>query len=96
MSKPPRVLGGLALGVGFLSAAIRRVERPVSAELMRFHRREQMTKLRAIVDTLARLRKLDNFTLRRRLRNSVLKIVLAIVNGVPLAVIESWKDYLVV
>ena len=32
---------------------MRRVERPVSADLMRFHRREQMTKLKAIVETLA-------------------------------------------
>jgi biofilm PGA synthesis N-glycosyltransferase PgaC len=62
MAKPPLVLGGLALGAGFLSAAIRRTNRPVSAELMRFHRREQMRKLRTILKTLAKLKKVDNFT----------------------------------
>jgi glycosyltransferase involved in cell wall biosynthesis len=62
IAKPPRLLGGLALGAGFLSAAVRRTKRPVSAELMRFHRREQMKKLRAIFRTLARLKKVDNFS----------------------------------
>jgi glycosyltransferase involved in cell wall biosynthesis len=62
IGKRPRVLGGLALGAGFLSAAIRRMKRPVSKELMRFHRREQMKKLKAIVKTLARLKKVDNFS----------------------------------
>ncbi len=62
IGKRPRIFGGLALGAGFLSAAIRRVKRPVSKELIRFHRREQMNKLRAIVKTLARLKKVDNFS----------------------------------
>ena len=66
IGKPPFVLGGLALGVGFLSAAIRRIERPISVELMRFHRREQMKKLKAILMTLARLKKVDNFTVLRQ------------------------------
>lgn len=64
MTKPPLVVGGLALGVGYLSAAIRRVERPVSPELTRFHRREQKAKLKAIVGTLALQKKVDNFSLR--------------------------------
>jgi hypothetical protein len=34
--------------------------------LMRFHRREQMTKLRAIFETLVLLKRLDNFSLRTR------------------------------
>ena len=89
MSKPPLVLGGLALGAGFLSAAMRRVERPVSADLMRFHRREQMTKLKAIVETLALLKKLDHFTLRTRPRNSVQGAILAIMTGAPLARLET-------
>ena len=33
---------------GYISAAIRRAERPVSLDLVRFRRREQMQRLRAI------------------------------------------------
>ena len=92
MSKPPFVLGGLALAAGFLSAAIRRIERPVSADLMRFHRREQKAKLRAIVETLALLKKLDNFTLRARPRDSLQSTILAMMAGAPLARIEALVD----
>ena len=54
---------GVALLAGYCSAAIRRIERPVSHELMRFHRREQINKLRAIFQTLLRFKKIDNFAL---------------------------------
>lgn len=46
MSTPPLVLGGLALGVGYCWAMMKRVERPVSRELISFHRREQMQRLK--------------------------------------------------
>jgi glycosyltransferase involved in cell wall biosynthesis len=58
-----RPVEGLALLTGYCSAAIRRIERPVSAELMRFHRREQTNKLKAILRSLLRFRKIDNFSL---------------------------------
>lgn len=61
--KPPYLIEGGALFAGYLWAWIRRVERPVSDELMRFHRREQMTKLMAILGSLIRLRRFDKFTL---------------------------------
>ena len=61
-AKRPLLMGGLALGVGFLSATIRRIPRAVSPELMRFHRQEQMKKLRAIVRTLLQLKKVDAFS----------------------------------
>src|SRR3954470_4202245 len=48
MTKPPVLVDGLALLSGYCWAAIRRVERSVTPELMRFHRCEQMKKLRAI------------------------------------------------
>jgi len=54
---------GLALLSGYCWGAIRRVERPVSSELMRFHRREQTNKLRAIFRGLLRFQKVDNFSL---------------------------------
>ncbi len=46
MTKRPFVLGGLALGAGYLWAAVRRSERPVSRELIAFHRQEQMQRLK--------------------------------------------------
>jgi biofilm PGA synthesis N-glycosyltransferase PgaC len=61
MTKKPVILGGVALLFGYCSAALQRVERPVSDELMRFHRREQMTKLRQILGSLLRFRKMDKF-----------------------------------
>jgi glycosyltransferase involved in cell wall biosynthesis len=60
-SKRPRVLGGAVLLGGYCWAAIKRAKRPVSRELMQFHRREQMQKLRAIFGALVRGRKIDNF-----------------------------------
>jgi hypothetical protein len=46
MTKRPFLLGGLALGAGYFWAWVRRVPRPVSAELLAFHRREQMQRLK--------------------------------------------------
>jgi hypothetical protein len=46
MTKPPYVVGGLALMAGYLSAGARRADRPVPRELVRFRRREQMHRLR--------------------------------------------------
>ncbi len=45
-TKKPFLVGGLALGAGYLWATVRRAERPVSRELMAFHRREQMERLK--------------------------------------------------
>jgi len=42
---PPRCIGGLALGAGYAWALVRRAQRPVSRELVEFHRREQMLRL---------------------------------------------------
>jgi glycosyltransferase involved in cell wall biosynthesis len=63
ITKKPYVAGGLALLFGYSWAALKRTERPVSVELMRFHRRDQMQKLKAILWSLARLKKADNFSL---------------------------------
>ena len=46
MSKKPYIIGGLLLFFGYNWAYISRVERPVSQELMEFHRREQMQRLK--------------------------------------------------
>jgi hypothetical protein len=53
MTMRPLVLGGLWLLAGYIWAAIRRVERPVSQELVALQRREQMHRL-------------ENFLLRKK------------------------------
>jgi len=60
-AKRPFLIGGLALLAGYCWAALRRTKRPISPELMGFHRREQMNKLRAIFGSLLRFKKLDSF-----------------------------------
>jgi poly-beta-1,6-N-acetyl-D-glucosamine synthase len=63
MKKRPYVLDGIALGLGYGSAAMRGLPRPVSKELMAFHRREQMRKLRVILKSLLTFKPINKFTL---------------------------------
>lgn len=63
MGKRPFITGGLALSAGYLAAAARRIDRPVCKDLMKFHRAEQLRKLRAIFASLLRFRRVDNFEL---------------------------------
>jgi biofilm PGA synthesis N-glycosyltransferase PgaC len=63
MTKRPVLLGGLFLLSGYVWAALRRVNRVVSPELMRLHRHEQMNKLRSVFRNLLRFKKIDNFSL---------------------------------
>jgi glycosyltransferase involved in cell wall biosynthesis len=46
MWRKPILLGGLFFIAGYCWAALQRIERPVSRELVAFHRREQMLRLR--------------------------------------------------
>ena len=46
MRKPPYVVGAMWLLAGYVSAAMRRAERPVGQELVAFRQREQMRRLR--------------------------------------------------
>jgi len=64
LTKKPYLLGGAALYVGYLSASLRQMERPVSEELMQFHRNEQMQKLKAILRSMFRLRRIDSFEIK--------------------------------
>jgi len=59
--KKPYLIGGLALLGGYVWAAIKRVKRPISPELVRFNRAEQMKKLKAILFSVFRIKKVDNF-----------------------------------
>jgi biofilm PGA synthesis N-glycosyltransferase PgaC len=62
-AKPPILSAGLALFAGYTWAALRRMKRAVSPELMQFHRRDQMRKLRTILRSLFKFRKVDAFRL---------------------------------
>ncbi|MCI0540289.1 MAG: glycosyltransferase family 2 protein [Verrucomicrobiales bacterium] len=70
MGKKPYGVGGMALMLGYVWASIRRVKRPVSREMIRFHRREQMQKLRTIIGLFFRLKRVDSFTLAVRQRQT--------------------------
>jgi hypothetical protein len=63
MTKPPFFIEGFALFLGYCWAAVRRINRPVSRELMQFHRRNQMEKLRTIFRRLIGFKKVDSFSL---------------------------------
>lgn len=49
MTKKPYLLGGLCLLLGYLSCWMMQVERPISEELLRFHRAEQTVRMRRLV-----------------------------------------------
>jgi glycosyltransferase involved in cell wall biosynthesis len=61
MTKKPFVVGGLALLSGYCWAGVRRVQRPVSPELVRFHRDEQKKRLRSIFRSLLTFKKVERF-----------------------------------
>src|SRR5207302_3665932 len=60
-TKRPYLLGGMALCLGYMWAFLRQMERPVSNELMRFHRREQMLKLKIILKSIMKFKRVDSF-----------------------------------
>lgn len=60
-SKQPCLVGGAALGLGYCWAFLKRTPRPVSRELMAFHRKEQMAKLRAILKSVLTFKSVDSF-----------------------------------
>jgi poly-beta-1,6-N-acetyl-D-glucosamine synthase len=47
MGQKPYLVRGMVIGAGYVWSWLRGAERPVSPELIRFHRREQMQRLRA-------------------------------------------------
>lgn len=65
LAKQPFIVGGLALGLGYCWACLRRAPRSVSRDLMAFHRKEQMSKLQAIFKSFVRFQSVDNFSLQR-------------------------------
>jgi hypothetical protein len=63
LMKRPYLLGGMALFAGYFSGVLTREPRVVSDDLMHFHRREQMLKLKAILRSVLTFRKIDSFGL---------------------------------
>ncbi|HXN19320.1 MAG TPA: glycosyltransferase family 2 protein [Candidatus Binatus sp.] len=64
VTRKPYLIGGIALYSGYLSAFLRRMNRAVSDELMRFHRKEQMSKLKIIFRSMFRLKRIDSFEIK--------------------------------
>ena len=65
-TKRPYIVDGLALGLGYCYAFVRRTPRPVSDELMAFHRKEQMEKLKTILKSKMRMKRVDNFDVEQK------------------------------
>ena len=63
-TKKPYLIGALALYSGYLSAFARQMKRPVSNDLMKFHRKEEMSKLRTIFWSMFRFKRIDNFEVK--------------------------------
>ena len=61
LTQPPFVLNGLALGLGYAWAVVRRIPKPVSKELTAFHRKEQMRKLSGVLKSLVTFKSIDKF-----------------------------------
>lgn len=61
LKKKPYLTGGLALGLGYVWAMLRRIKRPISKDLIRFQRKEQMQKLRAILKSVVTFKPIDSF-----------------------------------
>jgi glycosyltransferase involved in cell wall biosynthesis len=60
-TKQPYVIGGITLGLGYCWAFLRRMPRPVSRDLMSFHREEQLVKLKHILKSALRFKRVDSF-----------------------------------
>jgi glycosyltransferase involved in cell wall biosynthesis len=63
LTKPPFAVGSLALMLGYAWALVRRKKRPITAELVQFRRREDMTKFSRMIGSVLRGKKVDKFYL---------------------------------
>lgn len=57
MAKKPFLIGGLALWLGYMWGILTIRERPVSKDLVKFYRKEQMTRLKLIITNIIGLKK---------------------------------------
>jgi len=63
ITKKPYVLAGAALFLGYFGAYLKHDQRPVSDELMKFHRNEQMRRLKKILMAVCTFKRIDKFEL---------------------------------
>lgn len=63
MAKKPYVIAGVALFWGYFQAYLKHDQRPVSDELMKFHRKDQMRMLKKILLSAITLKPVDKFEL---------------------------------
>jgi glycosyltransferase involved in cell wall biosynthesis len=63
MAKRPYVYGGIILFSGYLWASISRMNRPISKELIRFHRKEEMQTLSTIFKMILKRKKIKSYAL---------------------------------
>lgn len=61
ITKRPYLIGGIALALGYWWALLRQIERPISDTLMKFHRKEQMLKLKIILKSILKFKRVDSF-----------------------------------
>ena len=59
--RKPVFIGSVGLFWGYCWAWMRQIKRPVTPEMIRFHRGEQMRRLRSIVGSVLRMQKVDSF-----------------------------------
>ena len=64
MVKKPYIVDGLAIGCGYCWAFVSRQKRPISRDLMRFHRKEQMQKLKFILGKMVHHQSVKNFEVK--------------------------------
>jgi glycosyltransferase involved in cell wall biosynthesis len=67
VTRKPYFINGAALMSGYLWAFLTRMERPVTRELMAFHRHEQMLKLKFILKSFSKFKKPDNFEMSSKI-----------------------------
>jgi len=63
VTKKPYVLSAVALFLGYFGAYFKHDQRPVSDELMKFHRKEQMRRLKKILVSACTFKHIDKFEL---------------------------------
>ena len=63
VTKKPYVLSAVALFLGYFGAYLKHDQRPVSDELMKFHRKEQMRRLKKILVSACTFKHIDKFEL---------------------------------
>jgi glycosyltransferase involved in cell wall biosynthesis len=61
LTKRPFIIGGVALGYGYLKGIVLRPKSPISKELIQFYRKEQMQKLSVVLRSFLTFKSIDKF-----------------------------------